>query len=77
MIPMRKKPGRRDLCSRFRRTVPRREAPAVLKASEAREAKEAATRHRLKNGELGLDIYDMRDKLTKRGLLYRPQSLPE
>ena len=57
--------------------VPRREAPAVLKASEAREAKEAATRHRLKNGELGLDIYDMRDKLTTRGLLYRPQSLPE
>ena len=57
--------------------VPRREAPAVLKASEAREAKEAATRHRLKNGELGLDIYDMRDKLAKRGLLYRPQSLPE
>ena len=24
-----------------------------------------------------LDIYDMRDKLTKRGLVYRPQSLPE
>ena len=57
--------------------VSRREAQAILKASEAREAKEAATRHRLKNGELGLDIYDMRDKLTKRGLLYRPQSLPE
>lgn len=57
--------------------VPRREAQAVLKASKAREAKEAATRHRLKNGELGLDIYDMRDKLAKRGLLYRPQSLPE
>ena len=57
--------------------VPRLEAQAVLKASEAREAKEAATRHRLKNGELGLDIYDMRDKLAKRGLLYRPQSLPE
>ena len=57
--------------------VPRREAQAVLNASEAREAKEAATRHRLKNGELGLDIYDMRDKLAKRGLLYRPQSLPE
>jgi len=57
--------------------VPRREAQAVLKASEAREAKEAATRHRLKNGELGLDIYDMRDKLAKRGLIYRPQSLPE
>ena len=57
--------------------VARLEARAVLTASEAREAKEATTRHRLKNGELGLDIYDMRDKLTKRGLVYRPQSLPE
>ena len=27
LIPMRKKPGCRDLCSRFRRTVPRGEAP--------------------------------------------------
>jgi 4-hydroxy-4-methyl-2-oxoglutarate aldolase len=49
----------------------------VLKASEAREVKEAHTRQRLQKGELGLDIYDMRDKLAKRGLLYRPQSLPE
>jgi 4-hydroxy-4-methyl-2-oxoglutarate aldolase len=57
--------------------VPRREARAVLTASEAREAKEAATRQRLQNGELGLDIYDMRDKLAKRGLIYRAQSLPE
>jgi 4-hydroxy-4-methyl-2-oxoglutarate aldolase len=57
--------------------VPRLGAPEVLKASEAREAKEAATRQRLQKGELGLDIYDMRDKLLKRGLLYRPQSLPE
>jgi len=57
--------------------VPRLEARAVLKASETREAKEAATRQRLQKGELGLDIYDMRDKLVKRGLLYRPQSLPE
>jgi 4-hydroxy-4-methyl-2-oxoglutarate aldolase len=57
--------------------VPRLEAPAVLKASEAREAKEAATRQRLQDGELGLDIYDMRDKLAKRGLIYREQSLPE
>ena len=57
--------------------VPRLEAQAVLKASETREAKEAATRQRLQKGELGLDIYDMRDKLVKRGLLYRPQSLPE
>jgi 4-hydroxy-4-methyl-2-oxoglutarate aldolase len=57
--------------------VPRLEAASVLKASEAREAKEAHTRQRLQKGELGLDIYDMRDKLAKRGLVYRPQSLPE
>jgi 4-hydroxy-4-methyl-2-oxoglutarate aldolase len=57
--------------------VPRLGAQQVLKASEAREAKEAATRQRLQKGELGLDIYDMRDKLLKRGLLYRPQSLAE
>ncbi len=57
--------------------VPRLEAGTVLTASEAREAKEAATRHRLHNGELGLDIYDMREKLAKRGLVYRRQSLQE
>ncbi len=57
--------------------VPRLEAGTVLAASEAREAKEAATRHRLHNGELGLDIYDMREKLAKRGLVYRRQSLQE
>jgi len=57
--------------------VPRLEAAAVRKASEVREAKEAKTRERLQNGELGLDIYDMRAKLRQRGLVYRPQSLPE
>jgi 4-hydroxy-4-methyl-2-oxoglutarate aldolase len=57
--------------------VPRREAPLVLKASEAREAKEATVRERLGRGELGLDIYAMRDKLAQRGLIYRPQSLAE
>ena len=57
--------------------VPRLEAEAVLKASTAREVKENATRQRLKDGELGLDIYDMREKLAKRGLIYREQSLPE
>ncbi len=57
--------------------VRRLEAEAVLRASEAREAKEAATRQRLQNGELGLDIYDMREKLAKRGLVYRAQALPE
>jgi 4-hydroxy-4-methyl-2-oxoglutarate aldolase len=57
--------------------VPRLAAAVVLKASEAREAKEAAVRERLQRGELGLDIYDMRDKLAKRGLVYRPQSVAE
>jgi 4-hydroxy-4-methyl-2-oxoglutarate aldolase len=57
--------------------VPRLEAATVVKASDARSAKETHTRERLQKGELGLDIYDMRDKLAKRGLVYRPQSLPE
>jgi 4-hydroxy-4-methyl-2-oxoglutarate aldolase len=50
--------------------VKREEAEAVLTASAAREAKEAATRQRLKAGELGLDIYNMRDALAKKGLRY-------
>ncbi len=57
--------------------VPRGEAAAVLKASEAREAKEATVRERLQRGELGLDIYTMRDKLAQKGLVYRPQSQTE
>jgi 4-hydroxy-4-methyl-2-oxoglutarate aldolase len=48
--------------------VKRAEAEAVLSASAAREAKEAATRMRLQAGELGLDIYNMRDALAKKGL---------
>ena len=50
--------------------VKRAEAEAVLAASAAREAKEDATRKRLKAGELGLDIYAMRDALAKKGLRY-------
>lgn len=50
--------------------VRRAEAEQVLKASAAREAKEAATRERLKAGELGLDIYGMRDALARKGLRY-------
>ena len=51
--------------------VPRREAAATLAQCAAREEKEAAVRIRLKAGELGLDIYSMRDRLAERGLLYR------
>lgn len=53
--------------------VRRRDASRVLEASAAREAKEAKVRERLKAGELGLDIYGMRDKLANRGLVYREQ----
>jgi 4-hydroxy-4-methyl-2-oxoglutarate aldolase len=42
----------------------------VVAKSEAREAKEADTRARLTGGELGLDIYGMREKLAAKGLKY-------
>jgi 4-hydroxy-4-methyl-2-oxoglutarate aldolase len=51
--------------------VPRRSAEATLKLCQERERKEAKTRERLKAGELGLDIYSMREKLAQRGLAYR------
>ena len=44
---------------------------AVLKACESREAREAAVRERLAAGELGLDVYQMRESLAARGLAYR------
>lgn len=50
--------------------VTRKEAPQVLKASIAREEKEKGTRARLKAGELGLDIYKMRERLAEKGLKY-------
>ena len=51
--------------------VAREQAQAVLDKSAAREKKEAAVRARLKAGELGLDIYDMRGRLAAKGLKYR------
>ena len=54
--------------------VRRAEAEAVLRASEARERREAETRVRLKAGELGLDIYGMREVLAKKGLRYEDAS---
>jgi 4-hydroxy-4-methyl-2-oxoglutarate aldolase len=50
--------------------VPRLRVAEVAVAAEAREKKEAATRARLAAGELGLDIYAMRDTLAKAGLKY-------
>jgi len=50
--------------------VARKAAAQVLKASIAREEKEAGVRARLKAGELGLDIYKMRERLAEKGLKY-------
>ena len=50
--------------------VPREEAERTLQAARAREEKEARTRKRLMAGELGLDIYGMRDRLKAKGLKY-------
>lgn len=50
--------------------VPRADAAAVLAQAQAREANEEAKRQRLRAGELGLDIYDMRGKLEAMGLRY-------
>jgi len=50
--------------------VPEARAAAVAEAASRREAKEAVTRERLRQGELGLDIYGMRDTLAKAGLQY-------
>ncbi|MDA8290326.1 MAG: 4-carboxy-4-hydroxy-2-oxoadipate aldolase/oxaloacetate decarboxylase [Actinomycetota bacterium] len=50
--------------------VRREDAEAVLERSLAREKKEAATRARLAAGELGLDVYAMREELAARGLTY-------
>jgi 4-hydroxy-4-methyl-2-oxoglutarate aldolase len=50
--------------------VERADAPWALEQSEARLAKEAATRERLNNGELGVDFYGLRDKLISLGVEY-------
>lgn len=50
--------------------VRRGDAAAVLAKAQAREAKEQEKRERLVAGELGLDIYAMRDRLAAKGLRY-------
>lgn len=50
--------------------VPSGDAARVLAESQAREAREADKRARLAAGELGLDIYQMRERLAAKGLQY-------
>ncbi len=53
--------------------VPRLDAAKVLAAGKARIANEDEKRRRLAAGELGLDMYNMREPLAKAGLVYRDE----
>lgn len=53
--------------------VPRDEVTRIAAAGRAREANETEKRQRLAAGELGLDMYKMREGLAKAGLVYRDE----
>jgi 4-hydroxy-4-methyl-2-oxoglutarate aldolase len=48
--------------------VPRQNAEEVVRACEVRLAKEAKNRERLRAGELGLNMYGLREKLKNLGV---------
>jgi 4-hydroxy-4-methyl-2-oxoglutarate aldolase len=50
--------------------VPRADAGQALAAAQARVAKEEQNRKALADGQLGLDLYGLRDKLAARGVEY-------
>lgn len=50
--------------------VGRQDAEGVLRKAQDREANEAEKRALLATGQLGLDIYGMREKLAAKGLVY-------
>ena len=57
--------------------VPRDRADNVQVQAKAREEKEAVTRECLMSGQLGLDYYQMRERLADKGLLYITQAEDE
>lgn len=50
--------------------IPHASAQDVIIAAKAREDKEALNRAKFAAGELGLDVYDMRERLAAKGLKY-------
>lgn len=50
--------------------VRRKDVAATLEGCEKRVANEESKRDRLASGELGLDIYNMRERLAEKGLVY-------
>ncbi|HEX2554638.1 MAG TPA: 4-carboxy-4-hydroxy-2-oxoadipate aldolase/oxaloacetate decarboxylase [Microvirga sp.] len=50
--------------------VPQAEIAEALKAARARSDKESANRKRFLAGEVGLDVYGMRERLAQKGLTY-------
>ncbi len=57
--------------------VPRGDVRQALAAAQARVAKEERARKALADGQLGLDLYGLRDKLAARGVEYVPEGTPD
>ena len=53
--------------------VPRERASEVVRLGEERLVKEEKSRQRLRNGDLGLDFYGLRAKLTELGARWRDE----